>query len=42
MANNHAVDYGADGLADTLAAVAEAPLPVVGSAPTTSRRSRPR
>jgi poly-gamma-glutamate capsule biosynthesis protein CapA/YwtB (metallophosphatase superfamily) len=30
MANNHAVDYGAAGLADTLAAVASAPLPVVG------------
>jgi poly-gamma-glutamate capsule biosynthesis protein CapA/YwtB (metallophosphatase superfamily) len=30
MANNHAVDYGAERLADTLAAVASAPLPVVG------------
>jgi poly-gamma-glutamate synthesis protein (capsule biosynthesis protein) len=30
MANNHAVDFGADGLADTLAAVAGAPLQVIG------------
>ena len=30
MANNHAVDYGADGLADTLAAQAASPIPVVG------------
>lgn len=30
MANNHAVDYGADGLADTLAAKAHSPIPVIG------------
>lgn len=30
MANNHAVDYGPDGLADTLAAQAASPIPVVG------------
>ena len=30
MANNHAVDFGADGLADTLAARAASPIPVVG------------
>jgi poly-gamma-glutamate capsule biosynthesis protein CapA/YwtB (metallophosphatase superfamily) len=30
MANNHAVDYGRDGLTDTLAAVESSPLPVVG------------
>ena len=30
MANNHAVDFGADGLADTLAARRDSPVPVVG------------
>ncbi|MFJ6381603.1 CapA family protein [Kitasatospora sp. NPDC092039] len=30
MANNHAVDFGADGLADTLAAKDSSPIPVVG------------
>jgi len=30
MANNHAVDYGAEGLVDTLAARRESPVPVVG------------
>ncbi|MFB6892362.1 CapA family protein [Kitasatospora sp. NPDC056327] len=30
LANNHAVDFGADGLADTLAAKASSPVPVVG------------
>ncbi|WP_063783102.1 CapA family protein [Streptomyces sp. XY431] len=30
LANNHAVDFGADGLADTLAAKASSPLPIVG------------
>jgi poly-gamma-glutamate synthesis protein (capsule biosynthesis protein) len=30
MANNHAVDYGDQGLADTLAAVKDAPIPVLG------------
>ncbi|MFJ9950409.1 CapA family protein [Kitasatospora sp. NPDC091207] len=30
MANNHAVDFGADGLADTLAAKDSSPIPIVG------------
>ncbi|MFH8385193.1 CapA family protein [Kitasatospora sp. NPDC018058] len=30
MANNHAVDFGADGLADTLAAKDSSPIPVLG------------
>jgi poly-gamma-glutamate capsule biosynthesis protein CapA/YwtB (metallophosphatase superfamily) len=30
MANNHAVDYGGEGLADTLSAISAAPIPVVG------------
>lgn len=30
MANNHAADYGPVGLADSLAAVADSPIPVVG------------
>ncbi|MEV7599287.1 CapA family protein [Kitasatospora sp. NPDC089797] len=30
MANNHAVDFGADGLTDTLAAKDSSPVPVVG------------
>ncbi|RKE17153.1 CapA family protein [Streptomyces sp. TLI_171] len=30
QANNHAVDFGPDGLADTLAAKASSPIPVVG------------
>ncbi len=30
MANNHAVDYGMEGLTDTLAAQAESPIPVIG------------
>ncbi|MFG2911907.1 CapA family protein [Kitasatospora sp. NPDC048298] len=30
MANNHAVDFGADGLTDTLAAKDSSPIPVVG------------
>jgi poly-gamma-glutamate synthesis protein (capsule biosynthesis protein) len=30
MANNHAVDYGGDGFADTLAAREDSPVPVVG------------
>jgi poly-gamma-glutamate synthesis protein (capsule biosynthesis protein) len=30
MANNHAVDYGDVGLADTLAAVGHSPIPVIG------------
>ncbi|MFE5581123.1 CapA family protein [Kitasatospora sp. NPDC056531] len=30
MANNHAVDFGADGLADTLAAKDSSPIPVIG------------
>ncbi|MER6299448.1 CapA family protein [Kitasatospora sp. NPDC001539] len=30
MANNHAVDFGADGLTDTLAAKSSSPIPVIG------------
>ncbi|OKJ13965.1 CapA family protein [Kitasatospora sp. CB01950] len=30
QANNHAVDFGADGLADTLAAKANSPIPLIG------------
>lgn len=30
MANNHGVDYGAEGLANTLASAREAPLAVIG------------
>jgi poly-gamma-glutamate capsule biosynthesis protein CapA/YwtB (metallophosphatase superfamily) len=30
MANNHAADYGPVGLADTLSAIAQSPIPVVG------------
>ncbi|MFF7991454.1 CapA family protein [Kitasatospora xanthocidica] len=30
MANNHAVDFGADGLTDTLAAKDSSPIPVIG------------
>ena len=30
MANNHAVDYGPDGLADTLDAKRDSPIPIVG------------
>ena len=30
MANNHAVDFGADGLADTLVAKADSQIPVIG------------
>lgn len=30
MANNHAVDYGPDGLEDTLAAKQDSPIPIVG------------
>jgi len=30
LANNHAVDYGPDGLTDTLAAKAASPIPVIG------------
>ena len=30
MANNHAVDYGVDGLRDTLAAQSASPIPIVG------------
>ena len=33
MANNHTVDYGPLGLADSLAAVATSPIPVVGFGP---------
>jgi len=30
MANNHGVDFGPQGLADTLAAISRSPVPVVG------------
>ncbi len=33
MANNHGVDYGAQGLADSLAAQAKSPIPVIGIGP---------
>jgi hopanoid C-3 methylase HpnR len=33
MANNHAVDYGPEGLTDTLAAQASSPIPVIGIGP---------
>jgi poly-gamma-glutamate synthesis protein (capsule biosynthesis protein) len=41
MANNHAVDYGPDGLADTLAAQAASPIPVVGIGPDATRAFAP-
>ena len=41
MANNHAVDYGPDGLTDTLAAQASSPIPVVGIGPDAKRAFAP-
>ncbi len=41
MANNHAVDYGPDGLIDTLAAQASSPIPVVGIGPDAKRAFAP-
>jgi poly-gamma-glutamate capsule biosynthesis protein CapA/YwtB (metallophosphatase superfamily) len=41
MANNHAVDYGAQGLADTLAAARNAPIPVVGIGANETQAYRP-
>ena len=41
MANNHAVDYGAKGFADTLAARAKSPVPVVGIGTNTADALRP-
>ncbi|MEU3459769.1 CapA family protein [Streptomyces sp. NPDC006733] len=41
MANNHAVDYGAQGLTDTLAAVEDAPIPVVGIGADQAQAYRP-
>jgi poly-gamma-glutamate synthesis protein (capsule biosynthesis protein) len=41
MANNHAVDYGPDGLTDTLAAQAASPIPVVGIGPDATRAFAP-
>ncbi len=41
MANNHAVDYGADGLVDTLAAQSASPIPVVGIGPDAARAFAP-
>jgi poly-gamma-glutamate synthesis protein (capsule biosynthesis protein) len=41
MANNHAADYGAVGLRDTLAAVRDSPLPVIGVGDDASSAFRP-
>ncbi|MDJ0342539.1 CapA family protein [Streptomyces sp. H10-C2] len=41
MANNHAVDYGAEGLTDTLAAVRDAPIPVIGIGADDTQAYRP-
>jgi poly-gamma-glutamate synthesis protein (capsule biosynthesis protein) len=41
MANNHAVDYGPDGLADTLAAQAASPIPVIGIGPNAQKAFAP-
>ncbi|HEU4997811.1 MAG TPA: CapA family protein [Lapillicoccus sp.] len=41
MANNHAVDYGADGLTDTLAAQAGSPIPVIGIGPNAAKAFAP-
>ncbi|MBD0736416.1 hypothetical protein BGM09_25205 [Streptomyces sp. CBMA29] len=41
MANNHAVDYGAQGLADSLAAQRAAPVPVVGIGADAAQAYRP-
>ncbi len=41
MANNHAVDYGPDGLTDTLAAQASSPIPVIGIGPDAKRAFAP-
>jgi poly-gamma-glutamate synthesis protein (capsule biosynthesis protein) len=41
MANNHAVDYGAQGLADSLAAQRDSPIPVVGIGPDDTAAYRP-
>jgi poly-gamma-glutamate synthesis protein (capsule biosynthesis protein) len=41
MANNHGRDYGADGLAETLAARAATPLPVVGIGADAAEAYRP-
>jgi poly-gamma-glutamate synthesis protein (capsule biosynthesis protein) len=41
MANNHAVDYGPDGLADTLAAQAASPIPVIGIGPNAEKAFAP-
>ena len=41
MANNHAVDYGPDGLTDTLAAQASSPIRVVGIGPDAKRAFAP-
>ncbi|MFI0900033.1 CapA family protein [Streptomyces sp. NPDC020983] len=41
MANNHAVDYGPQGLADSLAAQRGSPIPVVGIGPDEAAAYRP-
>ena len=41
MANNHAVDYGPDGLTDTLAAQTSSPIPVIGIGPDAAKAFSP-
>ncbi|MGW5350172.1 CapA family protein [Streptomyces sp. NPDC004031] len=41
MANNHAVDYGPQGLTDSLAAQRDSPIPVVGIGPDDTAAYRP-
>ena len=41
MANNHAVDYGPDGLTDTLTAQAAGPIPIVGIGPNADKAFAP-
>ncbi len=41
MANNHAVDYGKDGLTDTLAAKQHSPIPVIGIGKNAAAAFRP-
>lgn len=41
MANNHAADYGDQGLADTLAAIKKSPIPVIGIGATAGQAYAP-
>ena len=41
MANNHAADYGDQGLADTVAAIATSPIPVIGIGATATQAYAP-